>query len=773
MPRDPAVGRPMERREDPALLSGRADFVDDRQPPGCAHLAIHRSQYAHATVEAIDTAPVAEMDGVIAVYTWADLANAGVPGVLPVTSDLVDAAVPGHPVLARDRVRYQGQPIAAVVATDRSTARDAAEAVAISYERRDAVTDPVAALEPNAPTLFEAAPDNVALDWTVGDRDAVETAMDAADHVVERDLRNNRLLPSAIEPRAALARYDHAADQLTVEMTSQAPSRHRHKLARTLGRPERAIRVIAPAVGGGFGHKGHHHPGEALAAFAATDLARPVKWVATRSENFLAGAHAREHRTTARLAFDDDGRFRALAVDTTAGLGAYALGAAPNLPTHVYAGLLSGQYAIPAIHAHVVAAYTTTAPVHSYRGAGRPEAIYVLERLVNAAASELDVDPADLRRRNLIPADAFPYETAVGSVYDSGEYERALETVLDAVDYAAVRDDRRPDAAGRYRGVGLGSYVESTGGGFESGVVRVHPDGGVTVYAGTHDHGQGHGTTYAQVVADALGIPPADVSVVDGDTGQVPHGTGTFGSRSAIMGGNAIAESAEKVLEQAREIAAGRLEVAPADVAYADGTFRVAGAPDRSVGFGEVAATAYGGDLPAGLDPGLEATTFYRAPDRSYTFGTHAAVVAVDPETGDLDIERYVAVDDCGDRINPRIVEGQVHGGVAQGLGQALQEHARYDDGGNLVTATFQDYAMPRASHLPSVETDFTVTPSPRNPLGVKGIGEAGTIAAPPAVVNAVLDALAPLGVTALDMPLTPETIWRACREATSGGNAD
>jgi len=793
------------RREDDALLTGDAEYTDDVSVPGTTSLEFVRSRHAHARIEEIETAAAEAVDGVLAVYTWADVAASDAPGVLPVASESLDCDVPGHPVLARDRVRYHGQPVAAVVATDPYHARDAAEAADVSYDRLEAVVDPVDATADGAPQLFEGAPGNVAARHELGDAAATDEAFAAADRTVELDVENNRLLPTAIEPRAALAQPDDG--RLTVTMTSQTPHSHRRKLSETLGVPERDLRVVAPDVGGGFGHKGHHHPGDALTAWAATELDRPVRWTATRSENYLAGAHGRDHRTYAELAVDDDGRIRGLRARTTANAGGYALGSGPVLPLY-YGRLLSSQYRIPAVHCETTSVFTTTAPVHSYRGAGRPEAIYVTERLVDLAARELGIDPVELRRRNLLAPDAFPYETPTGATYDSGDYEPALDAALEAVGDAALDTADGESADGRYRGIGVACYVESTGGGFESGVVRVHPDGSVTVSAGTHSHGQGHGTTYARIVADELGVSAGEVDVVEGDTDRVPTGTGTFGSRSTVVGGNAVAESAREVREKARLVAAGLLEVDADDVVYdahgagaggdtggvgddggdgdADvdvdggvdaeasahgdgpdghGAFHVVGAPDRSVPFERVAAAAYRAGLPDGLEPGLESTTFYEPDGTAYTFGTHAAVVAVEPETGEVEIERYVAVDDCGERIDPTIVEGQVHGGVVQGIGQALFEHAVYDENGQLTTGSLDGYAVPRAGDVPTIETGATVTPSPTNPLGVKGIGEAGTIAAPPAVVNAVVDALAPFGVDHLDMPITEERVWRATRD--------
>ena len=762
---DRLVGERVGRGEDAALLRGDAEFTDDVAPPDCAHLVFARSECAHADVEGVDTAAAEEMEGVRAVYTWADIEAMDVPGVLPIASGGLDCDPPGHPVLARERVRYEGQPVAAVVADDRYRARDAAAAVEISYDEREAVVDARAARAEDAPTLYESAPDNVAVTAELGDESETAAAFEDADRVVEVDLVNNRLIPNALEPRAAVAAYDAGDERLTVTLTSQSPHGHRGKLATTLGMAERDIRVIAPDVGGGFGHKGHHHPGEAAASIAAMDLACPVKWTATRGENYVAGAHGRDHQTRAELAVDDDGTVRALRVDTDANVGGYGLGGSVAMPGW-YGSLLSCQYDFDAIYCETRSVFTTTTPIHSYRGAGRPEAVYVTERLLDVAARELGIDPAELRRRNLIDSDDFPYETAVGATYDSGDYETGLDAALAAADYEDLRDRPDRDDDGRYLGVGIGSYVESTGGGTESGVVRAHPDGSVAVRAGTHSHGQGHATTYAQIVADELPVEFDDIAVSEGDSDGTPTGTGTFGSRSTITGGNAVRESAREVREKAREIAADSLEAAPEDVVVDGTAFRARGT-DRTVEFAAVADAAYGWGVPEGLDPGLEATTFFDQTETAYSFGTHVAAVAVDPETGDVEIERYVALDDCGERINPTIVEGQIEGGVAQGIGQARTEQTVYDDEGHLRTASMLDYGVPRAETVPDIETEATVTPSPTNDLGVKGIGEAGTMAAPPAVVNAVVDALAPLGVDHVDMPLTDERVWRAIRNAS------
>ncbi len=756
------VGQSRKRREDAPLLRGEATYTDDFGGPETTALAFVRSDIAHGHVAKIDTNDAEAKDGVLAVYTWDDLADGDAPMVLPASTEPLDCEVPGHPVLAREKVRYDGQPVAAVVAEDRYLAADGVEAVEVTYDELTPVTDPEVAASEAGPTLYEDVPDNVAVSAEMGDADPTADAFAAADEVVSVELENNRLVPSALEPRAALASYS-ADEGLTVTMSSQSPHGHRRKLSHTLGLPEREIRVISPAVGGGFGHKGHHHPGEAMAAWAARELGREVKWTATRSANYREGAHGRDHRTEAELALTATGEFLGLRVETFAGAGGYALGGGAAMPAW-YGRLLSSQYTIDAIHCESTAVFTTTAPVHSYRGAGRPEAIYVTERLVDVAAAELGRDPVELRRQNLIGAngddseDPFPYETPVGATYDSGDYEPVLDEAAEAV--ADEPRDGARDEDGRLRGVGIAAYTESTGGGFESGVVRVHPDGSVTVTAGTHDHGQGHETTYAAIVADELPVEMADIRVIEGDTAKIPTGTGTFGSRSTIVGGNAVAESAAAVREKARQVAATKLEADPSAVEPTADGFAAGG---EHCSFTTVASVAYGRGLPEELEPGLEATTFYEQADTAYTFGAHVVAVAVDPATGELSIERYVAVDDCGVQVNPQLVEGQVQGGVAQGLGQARSELAAYDDDGRLDAATMLSYGLPRAGDLPDIETRVSETPSPTNALGVKGIGEAGTVAAPPALVNAVTDALP--GVAHLDMPLTAETVAGALAE--------
>jgi carbon-monoxide dehydrogenase large subunit len=772
------LGSPVRRREDPSLLTGEAEYTDDIDRPRLAHVAIHRSQHAHARVEDIDTSEAEAMDGVVAVYTAADVDATGAPGEIEPVWLLPDLTVPAYPMLAREKVRYQGQPVAAVVAEDRYRAHDAVDAIDVTYEQLDAVTDPEAAVADGSPTIHEEAPDNVAAEWEIGDAEATDEAFDRAAHTVSVDLENQRLHATAMEPRATLAEYEPGTGNVTVHMSTQCPHLHRRFFSEMLEFPEHKMRVVAPDVGGGFGSKDSAHPDEALTIWIATQLERPVKWAATRLEGYTSTGHGRGHKTHAEMALSEDGTVLAIRVRTYGDLGGYVSTFGALNPTWGYAPMLPGQYDMETMHCEVIETFTNAVPTEPYRGAGRPEASFVIERLATLAARELDVDPAEFRRRNFVDEDAFPFETVTGYAYDSGDYEATLDRALELVDYESLRDRQEQlRAEGRYLGIGISSYVESCGYGpseivgqiggqlglWENGLVRFHPSGTVTVFCGTSGHGQGHQTTYAQIVADELGIDYEDVEVVEGDTGEVPMGMGTYGSRSATVGGSALVESARKTIEKAREIAAHQLEVDSTDVEFEDGEFHVTGAPDRSMHVQAVAEQAYlAHDLPDGLEPGLEEETFYDPENLVFPFGTHVVVVEIIPDTGEIELERYVAVDDCGNQINPKLVEGQVHGAIAQGLGQGLLEGVEYDEGGNLTTATMQDYAVPKAHQLPDFETDSTVTPCPHNPLGVKGVGEAGTIAAPQAVVNAVTDALQPFGVDHVDMPVTPETVWRA-----------
>jgi len=758
---DDLVGTPIHRREDRHLLTGDARYTDDIQDHAGLDMAIHRSQYGHARVESVDVADAAEMPGVVAVYTRDDLVAAGLNNVVP-GDDRSYAASVERPILAGDRVRFQGEPIAAVVAEDRYTAHDAADAVDVEYERLDPVTDPGETLDEDAPTLHDGVPDNTAFEWEGGDAEAVERAFASAADRVSIDLSINRVAAVPMETRAAVARY--RGDELTVEMSTQNPHSVQDDLETVLGIPEHRITVRVPDVGGAFGVKLQAYPGHLLVAWAATQLKRPVSWAATRTEAFTSTNHARAHDLTASAALDDDGKIVAFRFESVADVGAYLSQGGALVPTLAFGTRLMGQYDVPAAHVRVTGAFTNTVPLAAYRGAGRPEAAYAVERLARACARELDEDPVEFRRRNFIDPDRFPYETPFGTSYDSGDYEKSLEKALEYVDYERFRERQRAAREnGRYLGIGFSTYIEICGGssrGVEGGLVRMTPGGKVHAHTGTVDLGQGHRTSYAQIVADELGVEYDDVQVIEGDTDRVPEGGGTAGSRSMPMGGNALRASARKVREKARQVAADKLEASPEDVEFDDGRFHVAGAPDRSIEIRDVASSSYSGSVPEAAR-GLEDTTFFSPEGSTAPFGTHIAIVEVDPDTGDVEFERYVAVDDVGTQINPKLVEGQIVGGIVQSIGQAIYEQARYDDAGNLVTSSLQDYALPRADDVPEIEWDSTVTPSPNNPLGVKGVGEAGTIAALPAIVNATVDALEPFGVENLDMPLTPESVWR------------
>ncbi|MFC5973281.1 xanthine dehydrogenase family protein molybdopterin-binding subunit [Halomarina salina] len=782
------LGSAIERREDPALVTGTGEYTDDLQFNNTAHMAVKRSQYGNARIESVDTSEAEEMPGVVGVYTHDDLWSDDTPGggsfELPVGWLLPSLNNVSHPILVDDHARYQGDAIAVVIAENRYQAQDALDGIDVSYERQDAVTSPGEALEDGAPQLHDDAEGNVAFDWEIGDEEKTADAFDSAAHTVSTDIENQLLIANAMEPRAAVARYNSGTDELEVFMTSQNPHLHRLLMSGVIGQPEHKLRIKAPEVGGGFGSKIHHYADEALVAWCSKLLQRPVKWTATRSETYLTDAPGRGHETTAELAMDDTGRITGLRVDTKANLGAYLSTFAPAVPTYLYGTLLSGQYDIPAIYGHVTGAYTNVPPVDAYRGAGRPEASFLVERLMYLGAKEMGMDQAEFRRHNFVPNDKFPYETQVAVVYDSGDYEKPMDKALELVDYENFRQ-RQEEAReeGKYLGIGFSCYIEACGlapselagqlgaqaGLWESSLVRFHPSGTVTAHCGTSGHGQGHETTYAQIVANELGVDYDDVEVVEGDTDEIPHGMGTYGSRSAAVGGSSLVMSARKLVDKAKEIAAHQLEADPDDIEFEAGEFQVAGAPDRSIGIQAVAQQAYlAHDIPEGMEPGLEATSFYDPDNFVFPFGTHVAIVEVDPESGEITFEKYAAVDDVGNQINPKIVEGQIHGGVAQGVGQAMYEGAEYDDNGTLMTGSMQDYAVPKAEHVPEMETESTVTPSPHNPLGVKGVGEAGTIAAPQAIVNAVADALEPFGVDGVEMPMSAENVWQAVQDNTA-----
>jgi carbon-monoxide dehydrogenase large subunit len=786
VPNGSGIGSSPKRKEDGRFITGHGQYTDDIVLPGQLHAAFVRSPHAHARIRSVDTKRAQGMPGVRKVYTGPDLKAAGV-NPMPVGWLLPDIKIGEVMPLATGKVRYVGNPVAIVIADSPARARDAADAVGVDYDVLDGVSDATEALAAGAPLVHDNAPGNVAFQWALGDAGATAAQFAKAKTVVKQRLINQRLIPNAIEPRACNAHYNRATDELTLYVTSQNPHVHRLIMgAFILGIAEHKFRVISPDVGGGFGSKIFVYPEEVVCSWVAKQLGSAVKWTATRSESYMTDAHGRDHATDVEMAFDGGGKILGLRVKTVANMGAYFSLFAPAVPTWLYGTLLSGQYTIGAIHCTVTAAYTTTTPVDAYRGAGRPEACYVIERVLDVAAGKLGIDPADIRRRNFIHKDQFPYQTPVALQYDSGNYEPALDRALEMVGYAALRKEQADARTkGRYIGIGLSSYIEACGiapsavvgslgaqaGLYESGTVRVYPTGKVSVLTGSHAHGQGHETTFAQIVATELGVGLDDVDVVHGDTGRIPFGMGTYGSRSGAVGGAALYLSLQKIREKAKQIAAHLLEAAPEDVEFENGQFHVKGSPARTKAWGEICLAAYlAHSIPPGIEPGLEATTFFDPTNFVYPFGTHIAVVEVDANTGEVSLKRYIAVDDVGNVINPMIVDGQIHGGIAQGVGQALWEAASYDDGGQLLSGSMMTYALPRASYLPMYELDRTVTPTPVNPLGVKGVGEAGTIASTPAIANAVIDALSGFGITHLDMPLTPAKVWQAIHNA-KGGN--
>jgi aerobic carbon-monoxide dehydrogenase large subunit len=775
-------GSSIKRREDPRLITGRGVYTDDVKLPGQTYAVFVRSPHAHARLRRVDVSKARQVPGVVAAFTGQDLAEGGV-GPLPCGWLLPDLKIPEYRVIATGTAHFVGHAVAVVIGESPYAARDGADAVSVDYDVLPAVTDGEKAVAPGAPQLHANAPGNVAFRWSIGDKDKTDAAIRSAARVVKQRLVNQRLIPNAIEPRASMASYNAATGDFTVWVTSQNPHVHRLLMgAFVLGIPEHKLRIIAPDVGGGFGSKIFLYPEEVTAAWSSRKLGRPVKWTAERRESFLTDAHGRDHLTDAEMAVDRDGRIVALRVTTNANLGAYLSTFAPLIPTYLYGCLLSGVYEMPTIYCEVVGAFTNTTPVDAYRGAGRPEATYLVERMCDLTAKAIGMDPVELRRKNFIPAAKFPYQTPVALQYDSGNYGPALDRALQMLDYKKLRAEQESARKqGRHLGIGFSTYIEACGvapsavagalgaqaGLWESAQVRVHPTGKITVFTGSHSHGQGHETTFAQLTADELGIPYEDVEVVHGDTAAIPFGMGTYGSRSAAVGGSAIYASIQKIKEKGKKIAAHLLEANEADMDYGDGKFFVKGSPGRAKTFGEVTLMAYlAHNLPKGLEPGLEATSFWDPANFVYPFGTHVAVVEVDVDTGKVKILRYVAVDDVGRVINPMIVDGMVHGGIAQGVAQALWEYASYDDGGQLVTGSMMDYALPKADDLPSFETDRTETPTPVNPMGIKGAGETGTIASTAAVANAVLDALAPLGISHIDLPLTPARIWAAVSAA-------
>ncbi len=770
-----AIGDSIKRREDPRLITGKGTYVDDVRLVGMLHLALARSPHAHARITNVDTSAALDVEGVVGVYTGADLHEQ--LGSLICGWVVPDTKEVPHPPIAIDKVNTVGDVVAAVVADDPRTAADAAELVVVDYDVLDAVVDMEAGVQDGAAQIHEDAPNNIAFEWEVGGGDYDAAAAGAEVRVSER-IVNQRLIPNPMEPRGVVADFNAGTNQLTVYTSTQIPHLVRLLLALVTGHPEHQIRVIAPDVGGGFGCKLYLYAEEVIAGMIAKNLGQPVKWIEGRQENFLATTHGRDHVGQMEIVGDSEGNVTGLSTDLYANMGAYLSTFAPAIPTYLFGLMLVGPYTIDNIHCKVTGVFTNTTPVDAYRGAGRPEATYLVERMMDRYAAEIGMDPAEVRRKNLIPPFEDGHEVATTVIYDSGNYEAGLDRALELVGY----DDFRKEQAaareqGRYLGIGLSTYVEICGmapsavaytlgaraGVWESALVRVHPTGKVTVFSGSSGHGQGHHTTFAQLAAAELGVAVEDVEVVQGDTDKVQMGTGTFGSRSAVCGGNAIHMSIEKIQDKAKRIAANLLEAAPEDIVNENGQYFVQGAPANAKTFQEVALAAYWYEsLPEGTEPGLEAVSIFDPQNFTWPFGTHIAVVEVDGDTGEVELQKYVALDDVGNVINPMIVEGMVHGGVAQGVGQALQEEAIYDDSGQLLTGSMMDYALPTAEDIPSIITDRTETPSPTNPLGVKGAGETGTIAASPAVMNAVIDALSPFGVKHMNMPAKPEKVWRA-----------
>ena len=772
------IGKPIRRREDERFLTGVGQYTDDVVLPHQTFAVFLRSPHAHARIKSIDLTKAKAAPGVVRIFVGADLAEAKVGGLpcgwLIHSKDGSPMKEPPHPVLAQGKVRHVGDQVALVVAESIAEAKDACELIEVDYEELPAVID-ITQAQGHAGSVHDDVADNVCYDWGHGSKDAVDAAFATAAHVTTLDLVNNRLIPNAMEPRAANASYTKHDQSYTLYVANQNPHVERLLMcAFVLGLPESKVRVIAPDVGGGFGSKIFLYAEETALVWASKFVGRPIKWTADRSEAFLTDAHGRDHATKAELAMDAKGNFLALRVKTIANMGAYLSTFASSVPTILYATLLAGQYKTPAIYAEVKAVFTNTAPVDAYRGAGRPEATYVVERIVEQAAREMKMDPAAIRRQNFITE--FPYATPVGLTYDTGNYEAHLAKAIAMADVAGYPARKAAsEAKGKKRGLGYSCYIEACGlapsniagalgaraGLFEAGEVRVHPTGTVTVFTGSHSHGQGHETTFAQVVAAKLGIPVENVEIVHGDTGRVPFGMGTYGSRSLSVGGTAIVKAVDKIIAKGKKIAAHLLEAADTDIEFENGEFTVKGT-DKKVPWGSVTLTAY---VPHNypldkLEPGLNENAFYDPTNFTYPSGSYVCELEVDPDTGVVKIEQFVAVDDFGNIINPMIVEGQVQGGIAQGLGQAMMEGCSYDnESGQLLTGTYMDYAMPRASDVPNITISNVVTPCTHNPLGVKGCGEAGAIGSPPAYINALTDAL---GVVDIAMPATAERVWRA-----------
>jgi aerobic carbon-monoxide dehydrogenase large subunit len=784
MPKDHGIGASPKRREDVRFLTGNGNYTDDINMAGQAYVHFLRSDIAHGTINGIDTAAAAAMPGVVRIFTATDFeAVGGVPCGWQITDRFGEAMQePKHPILAEGKVRYVGEMVAAVVAESAEAARDAAEAIELDISDLPAVVDMKAALADGSPKVHDELTSNLCYDWgfVEENRDAVDAAIKGAAHVTTLELVNNRLIANPMEPRVAIGGYERSTDDSTLYTTSQNPHVIRLLMgAFVLGIPEHKLRVVSPDVGGGFGTKIFHYAEEAFCTFAAKACNRPVKWTSSRSEAFMSDAHGRDHVTKIELALDGDNNFVAVRTDTMANMGAYLSTFAPSVPTWLHGTLMAGNYKTPVIYVNVKAVFTNTVPVDAYRGAGRPEATFQLERVIDKAAHELGVDPIALRRQNFVTE--FPYETPVAVAYDTGDYNATMDKLTEIADFDGFAARRAAsEANGKLRGLGINCYIEACGiapsslvgqlgaraGLYESATVRVNATGGLVVMTGSHSHGQGHETAFPQVIAEMIGIDESMIEIVHGDTSKVPMGMGTYGSRSIAVGGSAMVRATEKIINKAKKIAAHLMEASDSDIELKDGSFSVAGT-DKSVAWGDVTLAAY---VPHNypledIEPGLEETAFYDPSNFTYPAGAYACEVEVDRETGKVSIERMMAADDFGNIINPMIVSGQVHGGLAQGIGQALLEGCVYDSDGQLLSASFMDYAMPRADDLPNFEVDHSCqTPCTHNPLGVKGCGEAGAIGSPPSVVNAVVDALRSGGtdVTHIDMPLSPARVWEA-----------
>ncbi|MDQ0394004.1 xanthine dehydrogenase family protein molybdopterin-binding subunit [Labrys monachus] len=776
------VGASVRRKEDFRFITGKGNYTSDINRFGQAHAYFLRSPHAHAKIASIDTSKARKLPGVIEILTGADLAEDKIGGLICGwmihSKDGTPMKAGAHPALAQGKVRYVGDHVAVVLAETLAQAKDGAEAIEVAYEVLPAIADTAKTQAAGAPQVHDEAENNTVFQWHLGEQAPCDAAFAAAKHITRLDIVNNRLIPNAIEPRAAVGEYDSGTESYTLYTTSQNPHVARLVLSAFIGiAPEHKLRVIAPDVGGGFGSKIFIYAEETVCVWAARRIGRPVKWTGDRSEAFLADAHGRDHVTHAELAIDANNKITGLRVHTVANLGAYLSTFSSSVPTYLYAPLLSGQYDIPAIYAEVDGVYTNTAPVDAYRGAGRPEATFVVERLVEVAARELNLDPAVFRRNNFVRA--FPHQTPVIMAYDAGDYDASLDKAMEMHDvkgFAARRS--ASERNGKLRGLGYSAYIEACGiapsqavgslgagvGLWESAEVRVNPIGTVEVLTGSHSHGQGHETTFAQLVSDRLGIPIDSVAVVHGDTDKVQFGMGTYGSRSGAVGMSAVFKAIDKIIVKGKKVASYVLEASEGDIEFKDGRFSVAGT-DKGLAFGEVALQAYIAHKFSGqdLEPGLKEGAFYDPVNFTFPAGVHICEVEIDPETGITTVDRWTAVDDFGEIINPMIVEGQVHGGIGQGVGQALMEGAFYNGEGQLLTASFMDYCMPRADNLPSFNVGMTKTTCPSNPLGIKGCGEAGAIAAPPAVMNAITDAI---GIEDIAMPATPQVVWDAARRA-------